>query len=95
MLSSVTSTRAPEPVAEAAPAGSPSFVNQDTFLRLLVAQLKNQDPLNPADGAQFVAQLAQLTQLEQTIGIKEELSAIRSVLAEPPRAGLEPPPTNS
>ena len=33
-------------------------IAMSTFLQLIVAQIKNQDPLNPADGAQFVAQLA-------------------------------------
>jgi flagellar basal-body rod modification protein FlgD len=40
------------------------------FLQLLVAQLKNQDPLKPQDNAQFVSELAQFTalQTEQTNG---------------------------
>ena len=54
--------------------------NKDTFLKLLVAQLKNQSPLNPTDGTQFVAQLAQFSQLEQTISIKEDLDAVRAAL---------------
>lgn len=40
-------------------------VNFDTFLTLLVTQLKNQDPLNPMDGTQFTSQMAQFSQLEQ------------------------------
>ena len=50
------------------------------FLQLLVAQMKNQDPLNPADGAQFLAQLAQLQQLEQSLNTGQDISAIRGVL---------------
>lgn len=42
-------------------------VNFDTFLKLLVSQLKNQDPLNPMDGTAFTAQLAQFSSLEQQI----------------------------
>ena len=38
---------------------------QQEFLQLLVAQLENQDPLSPQDGAAFVAQLAQFTEVEQ------------------------------
>lgn len=41
-------------------------LGQDAFLKLLVAQLKYQDPSNPADGTQFLAQTAQFTQLEKT-----------------------------
>ena len=40
-------------------------VPQQEFLKLLVAQLKYQDPLSPQDGAAFVAQLAQFAALEQ------------------------------
>jgi flagellar basal-body rod modification protein FlgD len=39
--------------------------DQDTFLKLLVAQLKYQDPSNPADSTQFLAQTAQFTQVEK------------------------------
>src|SRR6185437_9209291 len=55
------------------------LANESTFLQLFVAQLKNQDPLNPADGTQFVSQLAQFSQLEQTINIGQDVSAIRQV----------------
>jgi flagellar basal-body rod modification protein FlgD len=46
-------------------AGSRSVADQDTFLKLLVAQLKYQDPSNPADSTQFLAQTAQFTQVEK------------------------------
>ena len=41
-------------------------LGQDQFLNLLVAQLKNQNPLDPVDNSQMMAQLAQFSQLEQT-----------------------------
>lgn len=64
------------------PASSTSTAaNKDTFLKLLVAQLQNQSPLNPTDGTQFVAQLAQFSQLEQTITMREDLDAVREALA--------------
>lgn len=44
---------------------SDSLANEDTFMQLLVAQMKNQDPLNPLDGTQYVSQLSQLTGTEQ------------------------------
>lgn len=46
-------------------------VTEQQFLQLLVAQLQNQDPLNPMDGTQFVSQLAQFSQLEQMIGVNQ------------------------
>jgi len=44
---------------------SKSVADQDTFMKLLVAQLKYQDPSNPADSTQFLAQTAQFTQVEK------------------------------
>lgn len=56
---------------------------RDTFLQLLVAQLRHQNPLNPADGMQFVTQLAQFTALEQATQMREDISAIRELLSSP------------
>ena len=49
---------------------------KDVFLKLLVTQIKNQDPLNPSDGVQFVTQLAQFTQLEQSISLSSDVHSI-------------------
>jgi flagellar basal-body rod modification protein FlgD len=54
------------------------LANENTFLQLFVSQLKNQDPLNPSDGTQFVSQLAQFSELEQVIGINQNVGAIRT-----------------
>jgi len=40
-------------------------LGRDTFLKLMVAQLRNQDPMNPQDSAEFLAQTAQFTSLER------------------------------
>lgn len=50
-------------------------VNQAEFMKLLVAQLANQDPLNPLDSANFSAQLAQFSSLEQLTQINAKLDA--------------------
>lgn len=47
--------------AAAATTGSSSANTQDRFLKLLVTQMKNQDPLNPMDNAQVTSQMAQLS----------------------------------
>jgi flagellar basal-body rod modification protein FlgD len=57
------------------------LANEQVFLQLFVSQLKNQNPLNPADGTQFVTQLAQFSQLEQTLNMGKDVSAIRQVVA--------------
>lgn len=56
------------------------LANAEVFLQLLVTQLKHQNPLDPADGTEFVAQLAQFSQLEQSLGMREDLKAIRQTL---------------
>ena len=63
------------------PAPSPSTPTETMFLQLLVAQIKNQDPLSPADGVQFLTQLAQFSQLEQSVNMSTDLHAIREQLA--------------
>jgi flagellar basal-body rod modification protein FlgD len=55
------------------------FGDKDTFLKLLVAQLKYQDPSNPADSTQFMAQTAQFTQVEKLGDIADMLKSQRLV----------------
>jgi flagellar basal-body rod modification protein FlgD len=57
------------------------LANETTFLTLLVAQLQNQDPLNPADSTQFVTQLAQFSQLEDLQNINQNVINIAQNLA--------------
>jgi len=61
-LSALSST----PTTSAPKATGPRELGQGDFLTLLVTQLKNQDPLNPTNNTEFVAQLAQFSQLEQS-----------------------------
>jgi flagellar basal-body rod modification protein FlgD len=62
--------------ASAAAAGSASAPTESMFLQLLVAQMKYQDPTSPQDPTQFVGELAQFSQLEQTLGIKQDTDTI-------------------
>jgi flagellar basal-body rod modification protein FlgD len=66
--------------AAAITSGTDKLANEQTFLQLFVAQLKNQDPLNPQDGTQFIAQLAQFSQLEQSLQMRQDLDAMRQAL---------------
>lgn len=63
-------------------AGIDRLAQKETFLKLLVAQIKNQNPLNPADGVQFLSQLAQFSELEQLMQVRSELEAIRKAMEE-------------
>lgn len=65
-----------EAAAETPAPDAGALATKQTFLTLLVAQIKNQNPLNPADGTEFLSQLAQFSELEQLISIREELEAI-------------------
>ena len=57
-----------------------ALTSTDTFLTLLVAQLKNQDPLKPADSTAFVTQLATFSGVEQSTQMRDDLDAIRTTL---------------
>jgi flagellar basal-body rod modification protein FlgD len=57
-------------------------IDKNMFLQLLVAQLRNQDPLNPSEGTEFVAQLAQFQQLEQGINAAQDIKGMRTALEE-------------
>ena len=74
----------PEPIsAPAIPTPPPTLgqavagpaLGKQEFLQLLVAQLKNQDPLNPSNPEEMAAQLAQFSSVEQLININEQLAS--------------------
>ena len=47
--------------------------DKDLFLKLLVAQMKNQDPFNSQDPTQYITQLAQFNMLEQSMALNENI----------------------
>jgi len=53
------------------------LANQNVFLQLLVSQLENQDPESPADGTQFITQLAQFSTLSNSAQMLTDLGAIQ------------------
>ncbi|RMF38691.1 MAG: hypothetical protein D6754_06925 [Alphaproteobacteria bacterium] len=59
-----------------------------TFLRLLTAQLRAQDPLNPADSTEFVAQLADFAGVEQQVQTNTKLDALVGALSDQQARGL-------
>jgi len=77
-------------------AGKPAEteVSKEMFLQLLVAQIRNQNPLSPADGLAFVSQLAEFSGLEQMIAIRDEVTALRAAIEAVPAedGAAEAPP---
>jgi flagellar basal-body rod modification protein FlgD len=63
-------------ISSALASTSSQFVSQNTFLTLLITQLQNQDPMNPQDSSQFVAQLAQFSSLEQMSNLNTSMNQV-------------------
>ena len=55
---------------------SPSGLDGESFMRLLVAQIRNQDPLQPMDTTQMMSQLTQLTSVERLVAIDDRLGEL-------------------
>ncbi len=70
--------------SDASAATSSDVVNKDQFLKLLVAQLQNQDPLNPLEGEAFVAQLATFSSLEQLVSINKNIEKLVGAVTPTP-----------
>lgn len=66
--------------ADLTPARAAASENKDMFTKLLVAQIRNQDPLAPSDPSQFVNQLSQLSQTEALQNLAQMNSASASML---------------
>ena len=62
--------------AKASLDGTPNGLGKDDFMKLLLAQMGNQDPLKPMDDKEFITQLAQFNSLEQMQQVNKSLSLI-------------------
>ena len=69
-------------------AGS-SDMGQDAFLQLLMAQLKNQDPLNPTDSNQFMSQQAQFTQISELQKLNKSMASSNQIMQASSLIGKE------
>jgi flagellar basal-body rod modification protein FlgD len=76
LLQATSSTTSTSTATNASSARASLSTNFDTFLRLLTAQLQNQDPLSPMDANQFTEQLVQYSQVEQQIKTNEQLESL-------------------
>ena len=80
--SGVTSTHVARPAPRARRcAAGPNSLDYDSFLQLLIAQMKNQDPTKPADPSQFISQLASFSGVEQAIKTNNKLDSMMTSLA--------------
>ncbi len=66
----------PLAAAGTAPKSKEEMMGKQDFLTLLVAQLQNQDPLNPDEPTEFTAQLAQFSSLEQLFSLNEGMASL-------------------
>ncbi len=60
-------------------ASKASQVGETQFLQLLIAQLQNQDPLNPVDNQDFIAQLATFSSLEELTSINSGIAQLVNI----------------
>ena len=72
--SSTSSSAVDEGSTIGAPGGA---LGKDEFLQLLITQMRNQDPIEPVDNAEMIAQLAQFSSLEQMKNLNDEFSNLR------------------
>ncbi|MCT7377557.1 flagellar hook assembly protein FlgD [Chelativorans salis] len=69
-------------------AAAPQTVDYQSFLKLLVAEMKNQDPTSPMESTDYVAQLASFSQVEQSVQINDKLEQILAAASLSQASGL-------
>ena len=82
-MTTIATDTSTQPAAANSPRPSPDVGEEyNTFLRLLTAQIKNQDPLEPLDSTQFVEQLATFSSLEQQVRSNDSLASIATMMGD-------------
>src|ERR1041384_1480610 len=86
---SATSTNATDAAAAATKAkADKNILGKDDFLKLMVAQMKNQDPMNPADDKDNIAQMAQFSSLEQITNLATAVHDLSNRMSLTQNVGL-------
>jgi flagellar basal-body rod modification protein FlgD len=67
--------------SDTATSAASASVDYNAFLKLLIAQIKNQDPTKPMDSAQLMSQLASFSNVEQSIKINQKLDSLMTSTA--------------
>lgn len=79
-MTTITQTTSQVTTGAAAPSSAEkASMDYDAFLQLFIAQMKNQDPMNPNDPTQSLAQLASFSNVEQSIKLNEKLDRLIAV----------------
>jgi flagellar basal-body rod modification protein FlgD len=76
------------PAGEADNSSARADLNYDSFLKLLIASMKNQDPTKPNDPSETMSQLASFSNVEQGIKLNEKLAGLLSVSSAGQAAAL-------
>ncbi|MEX0349344.1 MAG: flagellar hook capping FlgD N-terminal domain-containing protein [Paracoccaceae bacterium] len=81
----ISNASSPQGKPAASSATAPSALTSDfeTFLKMLTAQARNQDPLEPLNSSEYAAQLAQFSMVEQQVRTNETLSELTTLLGGP------------
>src|SRR5690349_1514832 len=88
VTSATSAPAATQPTTSDTSSSSAGSLDYNSFLTLLIAQMKNQDPTKPTDPSQFVAQLASFSSVEQAIKTNSKLDSMLTSLALTQSEGL-------
>ena len=88
-LLNLQNATAQQKLAEKEASGPSQELDQDAFLMLMMEQLKNQDPLNPMDNSQMLAQQAQFTQISELQKMNETLTTSNMIMQATSLVGKE------
>lgn len=75
-ISTINTTK--DPLAEGSFRTPVQTLGQEDFLKLLVAQMAQQDPMNPVKDSEFIGQMAQFSALEQAKTMQQDMSSLRA-----------------
>jgi flagellar basal-body rod modification protein FlgD len=88
--SAAQTTNLADATASATGPAADKLATKDTFLQLMVAQLRYQNPLNPVDGSSFLAQLSQMSGVEQMVQMRQDMDSMLKIFSAPSATGTDP-----